>query len=638
MSREFPNRIRFARIFLIAIAGILGCGHSAETARTKKIIVLGIDGMDPGFLERHWAQLPNLNYLRKTGSFQRLSTTIPPQSPVAWSTFMTGLDPGGHGIFDFVMRDPKSLAPVSSMANVEPSRYVLPVGPYNLPLVSGHVQRFLRGVTFWQLLEKAHVPVTLLRMPNDFPPIDSQNRTLSGMGTPDMQGTYGTFTYYTDDPLAQPHEVIGGNIAPVVLDHDRVSLNIRGPENSLRKDRSQSKVEMVVHRDPANSAALFEIGDQKFLLHEGEWSDWIHIRFPILPFVKTSAGMVRVFAKNLSPEFNIYVSPVNIDPDAPDLPISTPSTYSRDLARAVGPFYTQGIPEDTGALRSGILTVQEYKRQSSFVGKQEFKMLNYELTRFKAGVLFLHYSAVDTDSHVMWGTHDDQLLETYEAVDAEVGYILRASPDSTLVVMSDHGFGPFNRAVNLNTWLYREGYLALDDPQNLGKGQWFAHVNWAKTKAYAMGINALYLNIAGREGRGIVPLADRDQLSTQISMGLLSLRDPRDGRAVVSRVYRSRDIYHGAAVEEAPDLILGWSKDYRSSWETALGGVPQETIQDNNDPWQGDHCIAAELVPGVLLSNRKSRLPDPGLADVTVTLLHEFGVRPEAEMRGRPIF
>ena len=638
MRTASSNLARFAFSALIAVGVLLGCAHRRDSAGIKKVIVLGIDGMDPVFLEEHWNDLPNLDHLRRTGSFQRLATTIPPQSPVAWSTFMTGLDPGGHGIFDFVLRDPKTLNPLSSMANVQPPRIILPVGPYDIPILGGHIQRFLRGVTFWQLLEKNHVPVTLLRMPNNFPPLESSSNTLSGLGTPDMQGTYGTFTYYTDDPLAEAHEVIGGNIVPVVLDHDRASLVISGPENSLRRDHQRSTLTMNVYRDRKNSAAIFEVGDQRLLLHEGEWSNWIRVRFPILPIIKTAAGMFRVYARKLSPEFNIYVSPVNIDPDDPDLPLSTPTSYSRDLSTAIGPFYTQGIPEDTGALRSGVLTYPEYGEQSAFAGRQEFQQLNYELTRFKGGLLFLHYSSVDSNSHVMWGSHEKELLDTYKAVDAEVGYVLRAEPEATLVVMSDHGFGPFHRAVNLNTWLYREGFLALDNPGNLGQGQWFKHVDWARTKAYSMGLNALYVNLSGREGKGSVVEADHDKVTAQIVSRLLNLHDPKNGEPVVKSVYRSHDVYHGAAVSEAPDLIVGWSRDYRSSWETALGGIPTEIIEDNNDAWQGDHCIAAELVPGVFLSNRKTSVQDLWLGDVTVTMLHEFGLRKAEGMEGRPIF
>ena len=620
-----------------ACLALAGCGSTA--GRTgKKIIVLGIDAMDPRFLERHWDSLPNLDRLRRTGDFQRLATTVPPLSPVAWSTFITGLDPGGHGVFDFIHRDPRTMEALSSMADVEPPRHTLPIGPYLLPLSGGSVRRFLRGKAFWQLLDDAGVPATLLRMPNNFPPLESKSRTLSGMGTPDLRGTFGTFSYFTDDPLEGARAVPGGRIVQVRVERDRAALLIEGPDNTLRKDRAVSSVTMTVSRDPGNPAALFEVQGQRFLLREREWSGWIRVKFGIVPGLKSAAGMFRVYAKTLHPVLGIYVSPVNIDPGSPELPISTPSGYSRELADAIGPYYTQGIAEDTAALRSGVLDRGEFHQQLRAVGDEQFRMLHYELGRFRGGVLFLHYLGVDQDSHVSWGTHEDELLETYKRVDGEVGRVMRAAPDATLLVISDHGFASFKRAVNLNTWLYREGFLALDAASGLGKGEMFAHVDWSRTRAYGLGLNAIYLNVAGRERRGIVKLSERDALAGEIARRLGNLRDPIGGRRVVARVYRARDVYHGAAVEAAPDLIVGWEDGYRTSWQSALGALPVEWIEDNKDEWQGDHAIAAELAPGVFLSNRKSKIQELWLGDLTVTLLDEFGVRPAEGMRGRAVF
>ena len=294
-GREAPFMMR-KRWAVVACLALVGCGHPSPPAR-KKIIVLGIDAMDPGFLERHWDKLPNLDRLRRTGDFERLATTIPPQSPVAWSTFITGLDPGGHGVFDFIHRDPKTMEPLSSMADVEPPRHTLPLGPYLLPLSSGHVRRFLRGKAFWQLLDEAGVPATLLRMPNNFPPLASRSRSLSGMGTPDMRGTFGTFSYFTDDPGEMPRAVPGGRIVPVQVERDRAALVIEGPDNTLRKDRAISSVTMAMTRDATNPAALFEVDGQRVILRQGEWSGWVRVRFPIIPALKSAAGMFRVYAK-----------------------------------------------------------------------------------------------------------------------------------------------------------------------------------------------------------------------------------------------------------------------------------------------------------------------------------------------------
>ncbi len=632
------SRIKHATFALSICLALSSCSRP-KTVPGKRVIVLGIDGMDPQFLERHWDSLPNLNHLRQIGGFQRLETTIPPQSPVAWSTVSTGMDPGGDGMFDFVLRDPKTMTLLSSMADVEPPRHTLSIGPYALPLSTGHERRFLRGEAFWQILDKAGVPSIVLRMPNNFPPLPSKSLTLSGMGTPDLRGTFGTFTFFTDDPLTTAHEVAGGIIVPIYLQNDRAALIVGGPENTLRKDHARSTVTIDMHRDPANLAALFEVQDQKFILRQGEWSPWIHVKFPILPGIKNAAGMFRIYAKKINPECEIYVSPVNIDPSSPELPISTPTSFSRTLASAIGPFYTQGIPEETAAWRAGVFTREEFEQQLDFVSDDEFRMFNYELDRFHRGVLFLHYGPVDQGSHMLWDKYEPDLLKIYEKVDAEVGFVMRTTPDATLMVISDHGFAAFNRAVNLNTWLYQQGFLAIDDPANLGKEDGtLTHVDWHHTQAYSIGLNSIYMNVAGRERNGIVPPSMRDQVAELIAERLEGLRDPKNGRQVVYKVYQSDQVYHGPDLHLAPDLIVGWERGYRSSWETALGEIPANVIVDNNDRWRGDHCMAPELVPGTFLSNRKSKLGNISLGDVPVTLLHEFGVEAPKNMRGHSIF
>lgn len=526
---------------------VTGC-HRHKPAYGKRILVLGIDGLDPAFLDRHWDQLPNLDHLRQIGDFQRLGTTIPPQSPVAWSSVMTGMGPGGDGMFDFILRDPKTMTLLSSMADVDMPSHTVSIGPYALPISKGHEVRFLQGQAFWQILDKAGVRSIILRMPNNFPPLPSKSLTLSGMGTPDLRGTYGTFTDFTDDPLAVAHDVPGGIIVPVTVNDNQVSLVVGGPENTLRKDHRRSAVTLMVHRDPDHPAALFEVDGQKFILRQGEWSGWIHVYFPIIPGIKTATGMFRVYAKKINPEFEIYVSPVNIDPSSPELPISTPPSFSADLAKAIGPYYTQGIAEDTAAWRSGVLNRQEFEQQIDFVSDDEFRMFNYELPRLRNGVLFLHYGPVDQGSHMLWRKYEADLLKIYQRVDTEVGYVMRTAPDATLMVISDHGFTSFDRAVNVNTWLYKEGFLAVDNPANLGKDDGtLTHVDWAHTQAYSIGLNSIYINVAGREKNGIVPPAMRDQVAAKIAARLETLKDPLNGNSAVYKVYQSDQVYHGPA-------------------------------------------------------------------------------------------
>jgi predicted AlkP superfamily phosphohydrolase/phosphomutase len=614
------------------------CGHSPAT--THRLIVLGVDGMDPGFLERHWDALPNLAALRRQGDFHRLGTTIPPQSPVAWSTFITGMDPGGHGVFDFVHRNPATMEPFSSMAETEEPAYNLPVGPYRIPLSSGHVRLLRQGTAFWQILEDRGVPSTVIRIPNNFPPLKSRARTLAGMGTPDLRGTSGTFTFYTDDASELTHDVFsGGQIVRVRLQNGHVVLPIAGPPNSLRKDRAATSAELAVDVDPQQPAGRFRISSHVFLLNEGEWSGWIRADFVLIRGLRSARGMFRVYAKQFHPVLQLYVSPVNLDPAAPELPLSTPDSYSRQIAQAIGPFYTQGIAEDTAVYRAGYFDLQEYLAQSRLVAEDQSAILRHAFSEFRTGLFFFYFSTLDQNSHMLWGKHEDELLKSYQSVDRAIGWVAARAGSATIMVMSDHGFTRFDRAVHLNSWLRSEGFLGFDDPAVTAGGDGFAHVDWSKTQAYAIGLNGLYVNLRGREKNGTV--ADgtaRAELLRRISERLLALRDPVDGATVVDAVYEPRKVFHGQALAFAPDLIVGYAAGYRASWQTALGAAPEPILEDNRDAWIGDHCVDPRQVPGTLLANRPIRLSDPNLADLTVTILAEFGIPAGREMQGRPVF
>jgi predicted AlkP superfamily phosphohydrolase/phosphomutase len=629
-----------AGLCLAAALAVTACSRSKTLsgAHGKRVIVLGIDGMDPGFLERHWADLPHLDELRRTGEFKRLATTTPPQSPVAWSTFITGMKPAAHGVFDFVERNPDTLLPRSSMGEATSGGISLPLGPYLLPITHGHVETYRKGTPFWKILAAHHVPVTILRMPTNFPPVECEGCTsLAGMGTPDLRGTFGEFSYYTDEPDRTEASVPGGSIIRVQVQNSAALLPVRGPDNSLRKDHARTYATMRVYVDPVSPAARFEIADQTIILNEGEWSSWLDVRFPLIPWLQDAHGIIRIFLKQVHPHLEVYVSPVNIDPAEPDLPISAPGAYSRELAESLGPFYTQGMPQDTAAWRQHVFNKDQYLSQSRGVSRELLQVLKNGLAHFSDGLLFFHFFGVDQNSHMLWGKYDDDLLETYKLVDRTVGWVQQHMGDATLIVMSDHGFTSFDRAVNLNSWLREQDFLAVNNPEAEG-GENFQNVDWSQTKAYSIGLNALYVNQLDRERYGIVaPGEEKKAVLESLREKLLAFRDPDTGKPVVASVF-APDESNAAISDSAPDLIIGYYPGYRSSWQTALGGAPRQLIVDNTDEWRGDHCIAPQFVPGVLLGNRKSKAADPHLYDLTVTMLAEFGISHPPEMIGRSIY
>jgi len=633
------KRCRGAGLLACTVLLFSACSRSGTHAAGKRMIVLGIDGMDPQFLEAHWSSLPNLNRLRTQGDFKPLATTIPPQSPVAWSSVTTGMDPGGHGIFDFVHRDPATRMPISSMAELTAPARTITIGPYLLPLSSGGVKNARAGRAFWQILGDHQIPATVIRMPANFPAVECEQESLSGMGTPDLRGTSRTYTFFTDDPAEQRKEVSGGEIVKVKLDRGRAQLRIDGPPNTLRTDHATSSVTLIADVDPTENTARLELDGRRVVLREGEWSDWFHASFPLIPGLKSASGIFRAYLQKAHPYLRLYISPINLDPADPALPISTPSNFSRSLAEAVGPFYTEGIAEETGAYRAGLFSRAEFLTQSHKVLSDSMRLFRRELDRFQDGLLFYYFSSVDQNSHMLWGRYDDDLLEVYKAIDTAVGEAMqKAGKDTDLLIVSDHGFARFDRAVHLNTFLMQNGFLTLDDPKNVGDEELFAHVDWGRTVAYAVGLNALYLNQEGREDGGIVPSVDRQMILDRIAAKLKEFKDPANGEPVIDTVYFSDKAFQGKNLKYAPDILVGFRRGYRASWQTALGAVPKETVEDNTQAWIGDHCMASHLVPGVILSNRKIAAQSPGLVDVGPTILGEFGVPNAAGMIGRSVY
>jgi predicted AlkP superfamily phosphohydrolase/phosphomutase len=634
------------------------CQSAPDHSRSdQRLIILGIDGMDPQLLHRFMREgkMPNFAKLEAQGDFRQLRTSIPPQSPVAWSNLITGMNAGGHAIFDFIHRDPKTLGLYFSASRVEGPKHAIHLGSWAIPLGGGSAQQLRKGVAFWQLLDQHGIPNTIFRIPSNFPPVAAKGKTLSGMGTPDLRGTYGTFSFYTDDPAAVAGEVEGGQIIPVLVENSRVTANLIGPDNSFRKGSPAAEEPFSVAVDPLESVAKVTVQGREFVLREGEWSDWIRVEFQLIPFFANVKGMCRFYFKQAHPRFQLYVSPINIDPADPALPISTPSSYSRFLTDEAGEFHTQGIAEDTKALSDGVLDDNEYLRQARTVLAEHRRIFDAEFPRFNRGVFFFYFSSLDLNSHMFWRLMDPKhpeydatlaaqngsaIEDFYEQMDQVLGEVLpRLDDHTTLLVLSDHGFAPYYRSFNLNTWLLDNGYIKLKGDAGRNSSEPFANVDWTQTRAYGLGLNGLYINLRGRERNGIVePGTAADSLMAEIRAKLLAVQDPKAKLPVITRVDLASEAYQGSYAREGPDLIVGYNRGYRAGWQTILGAFPPEEIEDNTNPWSGDHCMDYTLVPGVLLSNRKIAAEAPALTDIAPTILAEFGIAKAKGMIGQSVF
>lgn len=653
-ENDLPRREFLA---LGASALLAGCAPKpiGNAAVPGRMIVLGVDGMDPELLQKYMqaGRMPNCQRLAQSGSFQPLQTSNPPQSPVAWSNFISGTNPGGHGIFDFVARDPATMQPYHSTARLEGGGEPLRIGRWAIPTAPGTIRNRRQGRTFWSELEQRGIDCTIYRVPANFPPTETEATTLSGMGTPDLQGGYGIFSYFTDDQSARTRDVSGGYIEKVTVRDHTVTCLLQGPVNEFSATQERATVPLTVYRDPERSAAKIVIQNTAILLQEGEWSDWIVVRFSLLPYAVEISGICRLYLKSVREPFGLYVSPLNINPADPSVPISTPPDYSRHLVRELGYYYTQGMVEDTHALSAGVLNENEYRQQALFVHDERLRFFEHELQRFQRGFLFYYFSTLDLSSHVFWRTLDpahplysQELAATqsdfipllYEKVDQAVGRAMeRLGKDDWLIVMSDHGFTSFRRQFNLNSWLLDEGYLRTRGaPARVGSTL-FQGVDWKRTRAYGVGINGLYLNRQGRESQGFVRPEQVDALTRELIKRLQEVKDPDNGQPVISKVFRATEIYSGPHLDQAPDLIVGYHRNYRASWDTILGGFPREHILDNTDTWSGDHCVDPKFVPGVLLSSRPISNPTPRIEDLAPTILNAFGVLVPNEMTGRSL-
>lgn len=628
------------------------------TRPVKKVIVIGLDGLEPKIVEPMLdrGDLPNLAKLRAEGGYSRVGTTFPAQTPVAWSTFATGTNPGGHGIFDFIRRDPQTYLPDLALNRYEQTSAFLPPKAVNLR----------RGTTVWNLLNAAGIPAIVLRCPCTYPPDIGKGRMLSGMGVPDLRGGLGTSTFYT----SAAGETAGESENIVELRPESsgtIRTQIIGPRNQkgsgpsanltadIRLDVDRSKRQVVVHSS----------GQPRTLeVKEGQWSDWLRIKFKI-GMLQSVSGMLRFYLVRLEPVIELYASPLNFDPVTPMFPISAPWEYAAELSRKVGTFYTTGMVEDHTGLSNGRFGEAAYLDQCDQVVREREAMMLYELDRITEGLFFCLFDTPDRIQHMFWRfrepahpanaanenadvtySHDGSadmsrvIEDHYRRCDTIVGKVIEKTDDRTLlVVLSDHGFNGFQRGVHLNSWLHEQGLLKLCDGVSPGEeaGEFLRKVDWSGTSAYALGLGSIYLNLRGRERDGLVAPEDARSVQTRITQGLRGLIDPERGDVAIRGVVARDEVYAGPYAAESPDLIVNFAEGYRVSWATALGGVPRGICEDNIKKWSGDHIIDPALVPGVLFMNRQFNSAGPRLLDLAPTILDALGVPKGPAMEGESL-
>lgn len=628
-------------------------------ARVKRAVIIGFDGIDPRRVRRliDEGRLPNMKRLVDTGGLQELETTFPAMSPVAWSSFSTGVNPGKHGIFDFLTRDPKSYAPHLSSADVRPSKRQFKIGNLTIPLGKPNVRLLRRSRPFWSVLANYGVPASILRVPITFPPDRFEGSMLSAMCVPDLQGSQGTFTHIVadtdeasddedvnvDDPYA-----VGTTIVAFPSTEGGYEAVIKGPPDPFNPAvKNLTTTVRIVRVD--DDRAKVHICGKELDLKIGEYSEWTEISFKTALGL-SMRGISRLRVLSVDP-LELYVSPINIDPSNPMLPISHPNFFATFLSKLVGRYATLGFAEDTWALNEGVLDDEAFLEQAWLNHDEREAMLFEMLKRTPKGLVTCVFDGSDRVQHMFFRHSDpehpahpedsrgDIIDEFYERCDKTMEQVLQevdpSDPENLVVVMSDHGFESFRRGVNLNVWLHEHGYLALKEDAEIGP--WYRGVDWENTKAFALGLGGIFLNIEGREAFGTVKESEADALAREIAEKLEQMEDPESDVMPVQKAYLASEVYEGPYIDDAPSIIVGYSAGYRASWDGARGICAGPIVEDNTKAWSGDHCIDPTLVPGVVMTNQKFVAPDgrrAAIIDMAPTVLDLFGIKQPRYMDG----
>jgi len=620
----------------------------------RRLVVVGLDGQDPNITDQLLAEgrLPNFQRLADQGCYHRLRTSFPSVSPVAWSSFSTGTNPGRHNIFDFLDRDVRTYLPRLSSTHIGSVNRFLNIGKLRIPLGKPEIRLLRKSKPFWSVLGEHNIWSTVLRVPITFPPDRFYGAQLSAMCVPDLLGTQGTFFLYTTRPSDHAFKE-GGLRFELQGSGDRLEAVLQGPENTFYRDQRPLELPLAIELDREAGTARVTIGDEQVDLERGRLSSWVHLSFKVIPGIKVT-GVCRMMILEMEEHVSLYMTPINIDAERPAMPISHPAYFAPYLEKKIGTYATLGLAEDTWALNEKVTDDATFLQQTYDIDAEREAMFFAALGRLRQGALVTVFDATDRIQHMFWRyreenhpaargvdapEHGDAIEKLYEHNDVLIGKVIdKLGEKDLLMVLSDHGFTSFRRGINLNAWLLQEGYLVLQDDADPA-AEWLRGVDWSRTKAYALGLVGIFINQSGREEHGIVaPGEETRQVKQEIIGKLSGLIDPDEGGVAIVEAFDTAQIYNGPYTGNAPDILIGYNHGYRISWDGASGVVGGPAFEDNTKAWSGDHCVDPRLVPGVFFCNRDITLDDPALIDIAPTALQLFGLPPARHMEGRLMF
>lgn len=615
-----------------------------------RVIILGFDGVEPSIVSTMMdnGELPNLTKLRDTGTYTPLGSTNPPQSPTAWSSFATCTDAGDHGIYDFIKRNPKTYFPAVGFGTIEHPK----LAPDGSVHEAAHGVNFRKGETFWDVADEQGAACKILSMPFAFPPDDlHRGAMLSGLGVTDVRGTQSTFvslaTNFTPEELDDSPS--GGMRIPIEFEGDNATVSI--PVARDPRQRRATYVEAPIALTKTGEGRLtIDVQGTEQTLNKGEWSDWFEWNVPVTDQYAVAA-ISRFYVMESGEDVRLYMTCLQFHPENPYIPFTTPAEYSAELAERYGLFKTIGWAYDTHALRQDAMNEEMFLEDIYRTMAWREQLTLDELDRGEFDMLVSVWTATDRVGHMFWHHRDEKhplytkagadkygrvVEDTYKKMDEIVGKVMaKLDEDDLFMIMSDHGFHSFRRGFNVNTWLIREGYLAVKGANNPAtaytNSRYLQGFDWPKTQAYSLGLGSIFLNLQGRERDGVVAPADVEAVVAEIREKLLAVVDPETGDNVFSEVYAGADVFEGISSGDAPDIQLGYAEGYQSTKAAAAGAAPADLFEDNDDKWSGEHASSdIATTPGIFFSNRNVE-GQPTLLDLGMTALNHLGAEiPEA--------
>lgn len=629
---------------------------SSSIAPKGRVIILGFDGVEPSIVESMIAagELPNLAKLKETGTFKPLSTANPPQSPTAWSSFTTCKSPGNHGVYDFLRRTAANYLPGVGFGSAQQA--VLSAdGSLQQP---AQFESIRKGDSFWLTADRQGARCKLLVVPFAYPAEDlSQGCMLCGLGVPDLRGTTSTF-YSFSDQYSKEESVSGGIQFPLIFNGGAAKVTVPGARNPLVRRSSepgaytQAELTFTVDRDA--HAVEITLPSETVTVKEGEWTKWVEWTFEVTPKFTVKA-ISRFYVLQAGEHVKIYMACLQFDPRNPYMRMSTPASYSGEVADRFGLYKTIGWIYDTHALRQDALLEDTFLEDTEQTMAFREKVALDELDRGEFDMLIAAWTATDRVAHLFWRFRDPKhplyteegakkygraVEDTYVRMDQIVGKVVeRMQENDLLMVMSDHGFHSFRTGFNVNTWLIRNGYLAVkgqtDAATAVNDQAYLQGYDWAKSKAYSLGLGSIFLNLKGREGQGTVDPGDADAIIEEIRQKLLTVTDPDTKEKVFSAIY-TRAEYKGVASDDAPDIQLGYAEGYQSTKDTVKGSAPAGLFEPNTDKWSGEHASSdVALTPGIFFSNRNIGETAPHIVDLGVTALRYLGADVPEDFEGK---